>query len=452
MSIVVPISSNSTLARRRLRLLGTLLAVFSACWVNSAACDDGVERQDAGVAHEWTLTELIDQLKRSNPQLQQAQDATIAAQYQIPQASALPAPQFSLQEQANTGGNFDFNRNSGFFAYPTFTQPFLWPGKRRLAGDIASLQAQALEREYEAQLTQLVAQLKLDYYQLMALKDELRFMNEDLRRLEQIKEVSKVRYANNAAAYVEFLNAQVSASSLENDRFALQKQIQQQVEQINSLIGRASQSPLELQVVETSPHLPTASLLALIELAQKTNPTIAASDLQAQAANKSLALANKSFWPDYSLSVGGYTDPSLVHPERSRMYSVGVTISLPTWGFSKERAAVGQAQAQLDEAKAGLTASLQQLDLGVANAYHGLETSLQQTRFTRERLLPEAQMAYRLALNGYGTNGGTSFSDLLTAQSSLHGTELSLIQAENSAVQAYISLVAAIGKDPEEAQ
>jgi outer membrane protein TolC len=411
------------------------------------AADDSTSESTA-TAHNWTLNELIDELKRSNPQLEQARQAYVAARFQVPQVSALPAPQFSLLEQANTGGPFDFNRNSDFFAYPTFTQPFLWPGKRGLAGDIARLQAEVVGRQYDSLLIQLVAQLKLDFYQLMALKDELKFMNEDLQRLEQIKEVSKVRYANNAAAYVDFLNAQVSASSLENDRFALEKQIQQQVEQINNLLGHASQTVLEIKDAETSPQLPAMSLAELIELAQKTNPAATASDLQTQAADKSLALANRSFWPDFAISVGGYTDPSLVHPERSRMYSVGVNINLPTWGFTKERAAVSQAQAQLDEARASETASLQQLDLSVANAYHGLETSLQQTRFTRERLLPEAQMAYRLALTGYGNNGGTAFSDLLTAQSSLHGTELSLIQAENTAVQAYISLAAAIGRDP----
>jgi outer membrane protein TolC len=58
-------------------------------------------------------------------------------------------------------------------------------------------------------------------------------------------------------------------------------------------------------------------------------------------------------------------------------------------------------------------------------------------------------MAYRLALSGYSSNGGTAFSDLLTAQSSLRAAELSLLQAQNSASQAYVSLVAAIGREPE---
>ncbi|MDR3685164.1 MAG: TolC family protein, partial [Geothrix sp.] len=393
-----------------------------------------------------TLPQLVEALKHGNPQLEQARQAYLAARQLVPQVSSLPAPQFSLLEQANTGGPFDFNRNSGFYAYPTFTQPFLWPGKLGLAGDVAKAQAEVVGRQYDSLLLQLVAQLKLGYYQLIALQDQHRFMDEDLKRLEQIKEVAKVRYANNAAGYVDFLNAQVDASSLENDRYALDKQIQSAREQINVLLGRDSQTPLELQEQHDTPHSPSRPLAELIELAQQNNPLIAGGQAQLDAAGKSLALAHKAFWPDFAVSVGGYTDPSLVRPERSRMYALGVSLNLPSWGFRKEQAGLDQAQAQLAAAEAGQASNRQQVDLGVASAYHGLETALKQVGFTRERLLPQAQMAYRLALTGYSNNGGTQFSDLLTAQSSLRSTELALIQAENAAVQAYVSLAAAIGK------
>src|SRR5579859_1032746 len=76
-------------------------------------------------APAWTLGALIDELKRGNPQLAQARQAYAVARLQVPQAESLPAPSFSLLEQANTGGPFDFNRDSGFFAYPTLNQPFL---------------------------------------------------------------------------------------------------------------------------------------------------------------------------------------------------------------------------------------------------------------------------------------------------------------------------------------
>jgi outer membrane protein TolC len=430
---------------RRRKPRRTALALVLA-WAALAA---GAAAADPATARTWSLDDLVAALKQDNPQLLQAHQAYLAARLAAPQAEALPAPQFSLLEQANTGGPFDFNRSSGFFAYYDFTQPFLWPGKRGLQGDIARAQAEVVRSQYDSLELQLVSQLKLAYYQLMALQNQLHFMDQDLQRLQQIKELAKVRYANNAAGYVEFLNAQVAASSLENDRFALQKQIQQQLEQVNNLLGRPSQTPLQVRNQDDSPRLPARPLEQLIELAQKANPLIAGGESSVEAADKSVSLAHKSFWPDFQLSAGSYADPTLVQLQTMRMYSLGISFNLPTWGFAKEKAGLDQAKAQLEAAKDSQQANLQQVDLGVANAYHSLETALKQFDFTHERLLPQAQMAFRLALTAYGSNGGTAFSDLLTAQSGLRATELALIQAQNAAVQAYVSLAAAIGKDPD---
>ena len=441
---MLPVYPSSRIRRRQ--PFAAALALACALYAGGAAAE-------ANPAGAWTLDDLVAALKHGNPQLQQAHQAYLAARLTVPQAEALPSPQFSLLEQANTGGPFDFNRNSGFYAYYNFTQPLLWPGKRSLAGDIARAQAEVVGRQYDSLELQLVSQLKLAYYQLMALQDQLHFMDQDLQRLEQIKAISQVRYANNAAAYVEFLNAQVAVGSLQNDRFALNKQIQDATEQLNTLLGRPSQTPLQVQDQDDSPRLPPQPLQQLIELAQKTNPAIAGGEFQVEAADKGVALAHKSFWPDFQISAGSYADPSVVQLQTLRMYSLGISFNLPSWGFAKEKAGLGQAQAQLEAAQAGQQSNLQQIDLGVANAYHSLETALQQLSFTRDHLLPQAQMAYRLALTGYsnngGPNGGNGFSDLLTAQSGLRSTELSLIQAQNAAVQAYVSLAAAIGKDPD---
>jgi outer membrane protein, heavy metal efflux system len=433
----------------RRRLLPCLLAALAAGGF-AARAQDSAETGAARVADQaWALPELIDELKRNNPQLEQAHEAYLAAKLQVPQVTSLPAPQVSLLEQANTGGPFDFKSSSDFFAYPSFTQPFLWPGKRGLAGAVASAQAEVVGRQYDGLVIQLVAQLQLNFYQLIALQSQRHFTDEDLQRLEEIKEVAKVRYAHNAAAFVDFLNAQVAVGSLANDRFGIDKQIQSTAEQINTLIGRAAQRSLAVRDTASAPRLPTQPLAELMALAPRTNPRIAADASQAEAADKSLALAEKAFLPDFALSVGAYTDPALNRPDSTRLYSVGVSVNLPTWGYQKERAAVGQARVQLKAAQAGQSADLQQLELAVANAYHGLETSLQQLKFDRERLLPQAQMAYRLALAGYSSNGGTAFSDLLTAQGSLRGAELNLLQAQSAARQAYVSLIAAIGREPD---
>src|ERR1700733_13259512 len=384
-------------SRDRRRVLPCLLAALVAGGLAAAAPAQQASSAAAAdaTAHDadqtWTLPQLIEELKRTNPQLEQAHQTYLAAQLQVPQVSALPAPQVALAEQANTGGPFDFKSSSDFFAYPSFTQPFLWPGKRGLAGQVASAQAEVVGRQYDALVVQLVAQLQLNFYQLIALQSQRHFMDEDAQRLEAIKEVAKVRYANNAAAFVDFLNAQVAVGTLYNERFGIDKQIQTAQEQINTLVGHGSQTALVVRDTASAPQLPAQPLAELIALAQRTNPRVAADASQMEAADKSLALAEKAFYPDFSLSVGAYTDPALDRPDSTRLYSVGVSVNLPTWGYQKERAEVGQARVQVKAARAGQSSDLQLLDLAVANAYHALETALQQGKFNRERLMPQAQ-------------------------------------------------------------
>jgi len=400
-------------------------------------------------ARAATLAELEQILKRDNPQLQQARQAILAAQLQASIAGALPAPQFSVVEQANTGGPFDFNHASGFYAYYNLVQPFLWFGKRTLAADIARAQAQAVAAQYQTLELQLLAALKTGVSQLRALEQQLRFMDEDRQRLEQIKQASRVRYANHAAAYVDYLNAQVAASSLDNDRFALQKQLETTCEQINALLGRPSATPLSVEGHEEVPHLPAEPLQALIAQAQQANPSIAASQAQRTAADQAVQLARKAFWPDFQLSLGSYADPSVVQLQTQRLYALGLSLSLPTWGLRKERAGLDQARAQLDEARAAEESTRQQVEQTIAADYHALETALKQLEFTRDRLLPQAQMAYQLALRGYASGGDIAFSELLQAQSGLRAAELARIQAETAARQAYVNLAAAVGYDPQ---
>ncbi len=425
----------------RTQLLRTLLlaglCLFSAAV--SAAADD---------AQVWTLPQLIEELKARNPQIEQARLSYVAAKLQVDQATAVPGPELSFQEQANNGGPFDFSKNSGFLSYYTVTQPILWPGKLRLAGDVARAQAEVVGREADALTQQMVGQLKLGYYQLKASQDQLRFMEQDAQRLGALKEVARIRYANNAAAYVDLLNAQVSSSSLENDRYALEKQIQTLREQINVMIARPARAALQLSDIDGDPRLPWKSLDDLITLARQANPAVAASRSQAEAAGSSVTLAKKAYMPDFGLVLGSYGDPPL-GVDHAHMFTVGINLSFPTWFFAKERAGVAQANASLAAAQAGQASTDQQIELAVANAYHGLETALKQMKFTRERLLPEAQMAYRLALDSYSRNGGTAFSDLLLAKNNLSATEVGLIQAQSAALQAYASLAVAIGTNPD---
>jgi outer membrane protein, heavy metal efflux system len=389
-----------------------------------------------------SLDELAEQLRLNNPQLKEAEQNYVAAKAIVPQVTAWNNPQVGVSQNPLPGSHL-YPGQSQEFSY-TLTQSFSFPGKKRLAGGITEDQASIIKTQENGLYIQLLAQLKNVFYQILVLQHQSEVNEENIKRLEQIKQVAKVRYANNAAAYVDYLNAQVTQSSAENDQFALQRQIDTARQTLNTLIGRNPLMPLNLKGDMSAQTLPKQSLEEIENLAIENNPQVKSSALQISAANKGVDLADKQYFPDFQIIFTGNSNNNDWAFKPISNYGLEFDIVLPTWFFTKERAEVAEANANLLASEANDQSIKQQTRLMVDSIYNTLTQAVKQSNFLKTRQLEEAKTAYRLSLTNYA-NGGTAFSDLLTAQSNLRAAELALIQTEYSAVQAYINLVAAVG-------
>jgi len=185
---------------------------------------------------EMDLRQLWSELKLNNPQLSSLREAYLSAKATVPQIAAPANPQIGLvwsgmpvnspfalgganaPNAANPGGGGISSNNS-----VSVTQPFQFPGKKSLAANIADTNAEALLAQSESSYLQLGAQLSTLYYNTLASQKQLQVLRESVVRLEMIKNVAKARYSNNAAAYVEYLNAQVAQSAAQADQFNLDR-------------------------------------------------------------------------------------------------------------------------------------------------------------------------------------------------------------------------------------
>lgn len=389
------------------------------------------------------LDELIAIMRANNPQIKQAQQNYIAARAVVPQVLAFNNPLVGLIENPIPGSPVNLGKSTGF-SY-TITQSFPFPGKKGLAGDIAEYQADFTKTQIDSLYLQLLMQLKANFYQMLVLKRQSEINRENIQRLEQIKQTAKVRYANNAAAFVDFLNAQVAQSSAENDQFALQRQIDTVRQTLNTVIGRDPSTPLEIKGALPDQKAPKRPVSELEELALRNNPSVKASGFQVNAANKGVDLARKQYLPDFQVILTGISG----NPPwgiGGHDYGVEFDVVLPTWFFTKEKAGVEQANASLLSSRFNDLSLRQQVRLSVDTAFNALVQAVNQSNFIKTRQMEEAKAAYRLALTNYST-GVMAFSDLLTAQSNLRNTELAFIQSENNAILSYINLVTAVGTD-----
>ena len=397
------------------------------------------------LAAPYSLRELV-ALLDAHPKVEQLRQIQRATQATVPQALAYDNPQIGLIQTPMTSSPLRFGSSQGF-SY-TLTQPFSFPGKKQLAADIAQDQANIVGTQVDALRQQLLNQLKTNFWQLLALQRQAMIAEENLARLEQIKQISKIQYANNAAGYVDYLNAQVVQSSAQNDLFALRRQIDTTVQVLNQTVGRNPGTPLEVRGELPALAERLASVEHFFELALQHNPQLKGTSLQIQAAEKGVKYAEKAYMPNFQVIATKISD----NPPwgfGGNHYGIELDFILPTWGFTKEKAGVDLAQANLIANRANDEAARQQVLLNLAANYNLLQQTREQARFIRTRQLEQAQVAWRLARQNYSTNNGKGFTELILAQTNLRATELALLQAEASAAQAWSGLETSVGMELE---
>ena len=398
------------------------------------------------------LRQLWDELKLNNPQLTALRESYLSAKAVAPQIAAPANPQLGLVWSGippnsplglGNAGNAGSANNSISIA-----QPFQFPGKKSLASEIADTSAESLLAQSESNYLQLGAQLSTLYYNALSAQKQLQVSKEMVTRFELIKNVSRSRYANNSAAYVEFLNAQVAQSAALADQFNLEKQVQLAYRSINQLIGRDPREKIALSgnVQQAIRSVPT--LIELENYAETSHPLLRSSQLDVDAARKGVSLAKKAYLPDFQVIGSSYTPRGPFASNNGALYyQFEFDIVIPLYFFMKEKYGVEQAIRKQASVEATNISNRQQIILGVANAYTVFEQTKNRMQFIRDSQLPQADAAYKVALTQY-SNNGQGFNDLLTAQNQLRSIQNQLTIAESDLLQAYAVLMVAAGREP----
>ncbi|BEI42562.1 hypothetical protein PHIN10_07110 [Polynucleobacter sp. HIN10] len=399
------------------------------------------------------LRQLWSELKLNNPQLTALRESYLSAKATVPQIAAPANPQLGLvwsgmppNSPLGLGGanaNGISSNNSISFA-----QPFQFPGKKSLASEIADTSAESLLAQSESNYLQLGAQLSTLYYNALSAQKQLQVSRETVTRFELIKNVSRSRYANNSAAYVEFLNAQVAQSAALVEQFNLEKQLQLSYRSINQLIGRDPREKIALSgnVQQAIRSVPT--LIELENYAETSHPLLRSSQLDVDAARKGVSLAKKAYLPDFQIIGSSYTPRGPFASNNGALfYQFEFDIVIPLYFFMKEKYGVEQAVRKQAAVEATNVANRQQIILGVANAYTVFDQTKNRVQFIRDSQLPQADAAYKVALTQY-SNNGQGFNDLLTAQNQLRVIQNQLTIAESDLLQAHAVLMVAAGREP----
>ncbi len=294
------------------------------------------------------------------------------------------------------------------------SQTFPWPGKRGLQQQVVELGAQQGNFGVLRARLSTEADVRRAYLSLILVRDRL----EILDRLERISErsagIARIRYEAGQGIQSDVLRSRLELARLKQRRLALRVEERIRVQQLNRLRAhRLDEAIVTRAHVRDVPAAVPVDESAVIRDALARSPELAAARLRVAQSSKAIALAQKSYYPDLTVSAGIMYRGTMMPP----MWQLNVAGPLPIFSGSKQSRSVAENEARRvanqkngDEIEQVLRLRVQERQAATA--------SLQDTaRVYQSGLLVQSDATIESTLNQYAV-GKVSLVAVLEANAS----------------------------------
>lgn len=365
---------------------------------------------------------LVAEALRKTPEMDAARGALEAARRRVEPARTLPDPSASLTYQ-NDGRALSLGSAEGSFAGLMLSQPLPWPGKLDLAGRATESEAREIESGMlDRTVLAIEARVRNAWYDLLLARAIDRLIEERRDTARQIEATTRDRYAAGLAAQQDVLRAQVELARIDEMKAEQRAAIAGRLAELNRLLGRPQDAALEA-ATELPPVAPLPAAGDVVAGALARSPEAAAARQGIETGRLRVAMARKSFLPDFVLSGGSmYRGNFAMGP----MWQVGVGVSLPVWATRRQQNQLAEAEALVAEETAQTDAVGRELELRTRERIARLESASEVATLYREKVVPLDELSYESALAGYRA-GKLPFLAVLDAVASLYGDRASYL-------------------------
>lgn len=345
------------------------------------------------------LKDLLAEALNNNPEVVAAQKRYEASRQRPSQVSSLPDPMFSPGYNSSgrpwpgAGLGKEVTSNIGVMV----SQEIPFPGKRKLAGDMAVKESEAEWQQYQQIKLSVVSRIKQAYYRRAYAFSTVDVLTVNLDLLRKFLRITEARYAVGKAAQQDIFKAQTQISILETKRVQLEREKRAREAEINSLVNRAPGSPLGRPGDLKMTDLPTG-LQELYSAARENSPMLKRDEKMIQRAEVAVNMARKEYYPDFTLN-GAYYNMGGMSP----MYMFRADFKIPLYYFRKQRAAVTEQSQTLAQSRKLYEATNQSLHYRIQDDYLMAETASQLVKLYDQAVIPQARLALESSLSSYET-------------------------------------------------
>lgn len=384
-----------------------------------------------------SLSAVLAEAHARNPELQAAQGRAKAMAAMPRQVSAYDDPTVSW-EAWNTPESLRINRaDNNIFR---ISQKIPFPGKRRLAGEIASHEADQATHEVDTVALDVTAAVKRAFFDLWQSHEQLAVYTRDRGLVERLTRTVEQKYAAGDAGQAEVLRAQVKLTHLTNRLETERLNIEHAEAELNALLSRSPDEPLGVPERPGRPQL-TGTPGTLTEVALGKRPDIAAQDAAIAREESAARLAGRGYYPDFEVSVGRF-----INFEQSDGFGAMASVTVPIFNGAKYGAAVDEAAARLATARSEKRRVEDRIRREVEQAYVRARRAFVQFELFDKTHIPQAEQALRVTEGGY-ESGAVSFLDLIDTLRSIETVHLEHVAAQADFERAYADLELAVGSD-----
>ncbi len=365
--------------------------------------------------HDPQLDALVAEALNNAPEIQAAKAQVEAAQHRVEPSRTLPDPFLSTTYQ-NDGRTPSLGSQEGSFIGLMASQSLPWPGKLRLAGDIAASEVREVEQGTlgRTALT-LEARVRNAWYDLLLARAIDRIIEDRRSAASQIEASVRERYAAGLAVQQDVLRAQVELARLDEQTATQGAVIASRLAELNRLTG----APQD-RVIATPDRLPDdAALPSLgerIAAAAARSPELASARQGIETGKMRVALAKKNILPDFVVNAGSMYRGNF---EMGPMWQVGVGVSLPIWINRRQQNQLAEAQATVRGRGAESDVVARELELRTRERSAELDAALHIATIYRDKVLPLDDVSLESALASYQA-GKVPFITVLDALNTLY--------------------------------
>jgi len=292
-----------------------------------------------------------------------------------------------------------------------------FPGKNGLKRDIAELTAIIDSLSTDVAEDNLILQAKLAFFEIHKLNTLEMLIHEFQNKLRDFESIAAIQYEVGRGMQQAIIKAQLERNTLSTRLLDLSWQRQSAIATLMQLVNRPVLVEKLIGQESLRPEHPVLDEHFFLSAAMKYRPESIALDSSAVRASTSIDLADKMFYPDFSVGVTyfGITSSDIpMNADGKDALAIGFSVKVP---LQRGRLNARREETHLNLARIQAERESLEIDFKsqIADLVGRIRSDEEQLELYEQALIPQSNSTLEATFSAY-TTGSTDFLNLLDAE------------------------------------